>query len=107
MGPGTHVAARILHKVEPVNPTDFSAMVHDVNYTIAAGDEQLLDRADDIANAMATGLPSLVMWAGLKLRKLFGGYEGSINHEEREKGLALKDFLLARYPSLSNKDFVI
>jgi len=95
MGPGTHTATRILNGVQPVNQTDLAALVHDVNYALANGRDQLLNKADGIANAMASGEGSWVMKGGLAARRALGLYSGDIDLNEANLGTAMREYLLA------------
>lgn len=80
MGPGTHVLNRVAKHVQPINQTDAAAMVHDINYILANGDATDLTKADNIANNMSSGLPGLLMEAGLGIRKLLNLYVGTTYH---------------------------
>lgn len=74
MGPGTHVDSNVRKGVQPTSYLDGLSMVHDVNYLLATGDPELLDRADDLALERATrqslSIQRSLFIAGLKSRKL-------------------------------------
>lgn len=113
MGPGTKIVTRLLNGVQPINDVDASALVHDVNYLLAQGDHDLMNRADDIAMERPFSFfniyPGMLMKVGLGMRKLLHLKEGKFN--TLDVGLAAKQLLLSdsRFSKLGfvNSDFIL
>lgn len=88
-------------------------MLHDVNYMLAHGDEQLLYRSDSLAvSRLSYSDPFYyIMKSGLRLRQQLHLYEGSRPVSEYTHGLQLRDYLLDApnysHFGLSRDDFVV
>jgi len=102
MGPGTHVVRRVLTNTKPVDYVDAIALKHDIDYMVAAGDEQALTKADNAAIALAPNLSvtGQIMRNGLILRQLLGikpSYDNRFNHSQtRQIGMRLQQIALDR-----------
>lgn len=71
MGPGTHIIDRINRRVQPINKTDFVAMLHDIDYLMGSGDYRWTSQADSRAVSNAGWTPGgILMKVGLRARQI-------------------------------------
>lgn len=96
-GPGTHVRENIEKHIAPSNEADLSALLHDVNYALANGDQQLLKLADDKALSRLSFTDPMywVMRVGLKTRQSMHLYEGEKSHYSKTQLSNMKRQLLS------------
>lgn len=86
-------------------------MIHDVNYSLANGNADALNYADELALKRLQPFSSdaIIMRAGLMFRKLFRIYVNKPT--DVQEGVTMREFLLSSpyYKSfgISQKDFIV